>query len=122
MKLFKKASFLTAIFALFLTFSAATSFAQVTGNEGEMQPETYTLEAQVVDWESGEALADAQVMVVGHADLNTMTNAEGMFTLENLEKGTYTVKVKLDGYQTWKQEVKVTADKEIKVKLKPEIK
>ncbi len=121
MKSLKKVSILTGLFALFLTFSVTNSYAQVT--EGDMlQSETYTLEAEVLDWETGDALANAQVTVAGHADLNTMTDAEGSFTLENLESGTYTIKVKLDGYQTWEQEVEVNADKEIKIKLKPKIK
>ncbi len=122
MKSLKKTSLLTAFFALFLTFSVTTAFAQDTTEiEIQTQPETFTLEAEVTDWETGDVLADAEVIVVGNEDLNTVTDEEGMFTLENLQAGTYTLKVKLDGYQTWEKDIQVAADQELEIRLRPEI-
>lgn len=120
MKTLKKISFLTLLFSLLATFSLSTAYATAQGDQDtKVQPETYTLTATVVDGQTGQAVADAAVIVVGNSDLNTVTDANGQFTLENLEAGTYTIKIKANGYQTWTKDVMINADKEIKIKLKP---
>lgn len=119
----KKISSITAIVALFLTFSISTAFAQVdTTQQQKVEPQTVTVEGTVVDWTTEDALEGAQVLVVGFKDLTTLTDAEGKFTIESLAAGTYTIKVKLDGYQTWEKEVAVKADKKLEIKLKPAMK
>lgn len=115
MKYLKKISLLTVLFALILSFSFSTSQAQVT----PPQPETYLLKGNVVDAQSGAALADAEVAIVGQ-DINTMTNQEGEFELENLPAGQHTLKVTLDGYQTWEKNVTLSQDAELEIKLIPE--
>lgn len=123
MKSFKKLSFITAIFALFITFSVSTAFVEGEQEEiPKVQPETFTVEGTVTDWKTGDPLANAQVIVVDNEDLNTLTDAEGKFIIESLAPGTYTIKIKLEGYQTWEKDVQVTADKQLEIMLKPVIK
>jgi|SRR5699024_1363057 len=120
MKTLKRLSFLTAIFALFLTFSANSAFAQVKQNQRQQnQPEMKTLKGTVVDGQTGEAVSNAEVSVAEMEDLDTTTNRDGKFEIDNLAPGTYTIKVEMDGYKDWEQKVEVNKDKDITVKLEP---
>lgn len=113
MKSIKKLSLLTALFALVLSFSFTSAQAQVA------QAEAFVLKGQVVDAKAGTALADAEVTIAGQ-DISTVTDAEGNFILENLPAGEHTVKVKLDGYQTWEKSMTLDQDAELTIKLVPE--
>ncbi|MBN2733044.1 MAG: carboxypeptidase-like regulatory domain-containing protein [Balneolaceae bacterium] len=116
MKSIKKISLLTALFALVLSFSFSTSQAQVTPPQPET--ETYLLKGNVVDAQSGVTLADAEVVIVGQ-DINTLTDQEGKFKLENLPAGDHTLKVTLDGYQPWEKNITLDQDAELEIKLEP---
>lgn len=122
MKSFKKRSLLSAIFILFLTFSVSSAFAQIQQTKQiKTQPETYTMTGKAINAQTGEAITDATVILV-NTGATAKTNAEGTFSFQNLKAGSYAVIVKADGYKAWKQQVEVNADKDLKVKLKPEAK
>ncbi len=120
MKTLKNVSITAVLFSLIIGLSFSTSQAQVE-EDIATQPETYSLEAEVVDWETDDSLSDAQVIVTGMENLNTMTDAQGEFILEGLTAETYTIQVKLEGYKTWEKQVAVNEDKQIEIKLKPVI-
>src|SRR5680860_836085 len=66
MKLFKKISTLTALFTAIACLSFSTSFAQDTTKvPPPPQPSTYMLKGKVVDAQTAEVVADAEVTVVG---------------------------------------------------------
>lgn len=120
MKVFKRLLSAISLFAFFLIFSISGAYAQTgQGQQKQMEVTTYTLEGKIVDSETEDAIADAQVFFVANADRNTTSDAEGQFTIENLPSGTYTIIVKAQGdqYKLWKKDVTVNGDKEITVKL-----
>jgi uncharacterized membrane protein len=46
------------------------------------------------------------------------TGKDGSFKIKNVPGGTYTIKVKANGYQTWTKQVSVNKNKSVTVKLK----
>ncbi len=68
-----------------------------------------TLIGTVVDAESEEGIAEAEV-TVSDVEESATTDEYGTFTIEDLEVGTYTVKVSAEGYATAEQEVEVTEE------------
>lgn len=114
MKSIKKLSLITTLFALVLTVSFSSAQAQVTA-----EADVFVLKGQVVDATAGTPLADAEIIIAGQ-DISTVSDAEGNFILENLPAGEHTVKVKLDGYQTWEKKMALDQDAELTVKLVPE--
>lgn len=66
-----------------------------------------TLYGSVVDASSYEGITGAEVTVVG-TEISTTTDENGVFTIENLEEGTITVKVETEGYATAEKEVEIT--------------
>lgn len=114
MKSLKKISILTALFAFVLTFTFATTQAQVTP-----EPEVQMVKGKVVDAEAATPLAEAEITVVGK-DISVVSDQEGNFVLENLPAGEHTLKVELDGYQTWEKKMTLDEDAELTVKLLPE--
>lgn len=115
MKTFKRISLGTALIALITAFTFSTAHAQV---QEAPQPETYTLKGQVVNAQTTNVVADAQVTIVAK-DISAMTDQEGKFKLESLPGGTYTLKVEVEGYQTWEKDLTLEKDTELTIKLKP---
>lgn len=115
MKTIKKASLFSALIALIFTFAITAARAQV---EEAPQPETFVIKGQVIDAQTTNVLANAEVTVVGK-DISAMTDQEGKFKLNTLPAGTYTLKVTLEGYQTWEKNLTLEEDTELTVKLKP---
>ena len=113
---FKKLSLLTVLIALFLGFSITSSYAQ-TKDMAE-KPETHKLKGKVVDAESGETLSQVKVNIVGK-EKTDKTNKKGTYTFDRLQEGTHTIKVKEEGYKTWKNEVKVNEDTRLNIEVKP---
>src|SRR5699024_6453515 len=76
-------------------FTAGAAFAQ-----------TGTLTGSVTDASSGEPLPGVNVFI---PDLQrgAATDAEGQFTIEGIEYGTYTVRASFIGYTTFEQEVTI---------------
>ncbi|PAU94187.1 hypothetical protein CK503_08210 [Aliifodinibius salipaludis] len=85
---------LLSLFTLCLIFSA-TAFAQ-----------SGTITGTVTDESSGETLPSVNVYVV-ELQRGAATNAQGEFTIEGVEYGTYTVRASFVGYNTFEQEVTV---------------
>ncbi len=79
-----------------LCLTAATAWAQ-----------TGTIEGQVTDQQTGEALINANVFIPS-ITRGAATNVSGEFTIENVPYGTYEVRVSYVGYQT--KTVTVTVD------------
>ena len=72
------------------------------------QQQRGTLTGQVLEAETQQPIASAQVFVSGTA-LNTLTNAEGRYTLNNVPAGEQTVRVTVIGYSQGDTTVTVTA-------------
>lgn len=127
MKSLSKITKAVATLALIAGVSFSTSYAQTTNkttNQTEQQAETYTLSGTVTNAQ-GQAISNAQVTVISNSmmagnssSVIATTNKSGQFKLKNVASGSYTVKVKADGYQTAKKQVKVTKDKTLTITLK----
>ena len=111
----KKISILTIAFAFILSLSYSTSLAQVKEME---QPETYTLKGEVVNAQTGDPLPKVEVTIVG-TDLSKETGEKGKFTFKKLPEGTHVIKVKEEGYKTWKKEVTLDENSKLEIKVKP---
>ncbi|MFH5830826.1 carboxypeptidase regulatory-like domain-containing protein [Halalkalibaculum sp. DA3122] len=111
---FNKATFFTTILALIFSLSFSTSYAQ----ENNSDTEKYKLTLNVVDAESGEALMNANIQILGIYSPHT-TNQEGQLVFEEIENDPHTFKISADGYQTWKKTVTVTDDSKLTVELTP---
>lgn len=85
---------LLSLFTFCLIFSA-TAFAQ-----------TGTITGTVTGESSGETLPSVNIYIV-ELQRGAATNAQGEFTIEGVEYGTYTVRASYVGYQTFEEEVTV---------------
>src|SRR5699024_8632593 len=65
-----------------------------------------TLTGTVTDASSGEPLPGVNVFIPD-LERGSATNAEGQFTINNIEYGTYTVRASYIGYTTFEQEVTI---------------
>jgi ribosomal protein S16 len=110
----KKITRITALFALILGLSLSTAYAQ----ESNQSTETYKLTLKVVDAESGEALPNAKIEILGIYEPHT-TNTEGQLVFEEMETDPHTFKIYADGYETWIKTLTVTKESQLTVKLKP---
>ena len=75
--------------------------------------DTGTVTGTVVD-EEGTSLPGANVTIVG-TQQGTSTNADGQYTLENLEPQSYTLRASFVGYRPQEQEITVTAGETVEV-------
>lgn len=85
---------LLSLFMLCLVFSA-TAFAQ-----------SGTITGTVTDQSSGETLPSVNIYLV-EVQRGAATNAQGEFTIEDVDYGTYTVRASFVGYDTYEQLVTV---------------
>ncbi|MDR8391896.1 carboxypeptidase-like regulatory domain-containing protein [Aliifodinibius sp. S!AR15-10] len=111
---FKKLTRLTTFFALILGLGLSTAYAQ----DSNQNTETYKLTLKVVDAESGEALPNATIEILGIYEPNT-TNPEGLLVFEEIETDPHTFKIYADGYETWTKTLTVTKESQLTVRLKP---
>jgi len=63
----------------------------------------------ITDASTGEAVADAEVTISETGDSAT-SDAEGWFSFTELEAGTYTVEVNLEGYESYSETVEITEE------------
>ena len=116
---FKKLSVFALLMAFLASFTVAETYGQ-TKKKSE-QPKTHKLEGKVVNAQSGEALNNAEVHILGKK-VKAETGKEGMFSFEKLPAGSHTIKVKEEGYKKLKDKVKLNSDTRIVIQLKPKSK
>ncbi len=115
----KKIPLLTALFAFVLSLSVSTVYAQDNNNQNNQTTEQHKLTLKVVDAESGEALSNAKIEILGIYEANSTDN-EGKLVFPNIETDPHTFKIYADGYQTWTKTLTVTEESQLTVKLRPE--
>lgn len=76
----------------------------------------YTISGKIVDTEGNKPLAGANVVLV-NAVRGTQSNAQGVFTLKNVKKGTYTLKVSFVGYEKKIQVIDLQEDVSFRIEL-----
>lgn len=83
--------------------------------------QTASINGYISDAETGETLISAN-FALADTRKGTSTNTSGYFNLTNLEPGSYTVIATYIGYQTYKQEVTLEANQNLRldIELKPE--
>jgi hypothetical protein len=91
------------ILNLIITVLIFTTFVYAS-NEGAPEPKTTTISGQVVDNNTGEALAGVKVLV-SDLDKVVYTDFEGNFAIENLTPGTYKIQSSLISYNDSSMEV-----------------
>lgn len=82
----------------FLFSFASLSMAQSGGIEGT-----------VTDTKTGDTIPGANVLLT-EANRGSATNAQGAYSIENVQPGTYSMRVTFVGYKTFKEEVTISAN------------
>ena len=78
-----------------------------------------TITGTVVDFSTNKPVTNATV-AIQNQDISVQTNSSGTFELDNLNKGTYMVKVTADGYREYDKTIKASPDSQsIIIKLTP---
>ncbi|MGF1671202.1 MAG: carboxypeptidase regulatory-like domain-containing protein [Balneolaceae bacterium] len=73
----------------------------------------------ITDASTGEAVADAEVIILETGDI-ARSDSEGHFIFTELEAGSYTVEVSLEGYENYSETVEVSEEgTSIEISLKP---
>lgn len=100
----KKGIALVSIFALCigLAFASTTS---PQSDDAEIESRAM-LTGTVTDAETGEAIPQAEI-ILNELGESITTDEYGSFTFDEVEAGTYTVSVTVDGYQTAEESVEV---------------
>ncbi|MBN2746251.1 MAG: carboxypeptidase-like regulatory domain-containing protein [Bacteroidales bacterium] len=83
---------------------------------------TATVSGNVVDFESGESLAGAEVTIEG-TNIVTYTDLDGNFVFENLKAGNYTMTIRYISYKNSLVEnmsVSTSTQNTVQVQLMPE--
>lgn len=77
----------------------------------DMLPETATVEVNVTDKESGQAISNARVMLMSGqvVEADDHTDANGRVTFNNIYEGSYTLKATASGYHPGEIAISVTA-------------
>src|SRR5215207_950244 len=94
--------------AFFGTLAAGISAAQT--------PQTGNITGRVTDAANGQPVAAAQLNIVG-TNIGAQANAEGQYTLRNLNPGTVEIRVLRVGFAETKQSVTVTAGQTVTANL-----
>jgi len=108
----KKALFSTIALIVGLMFFSSQAVAQGKSDT--------KLVGKVVKASSQKDISGATVTIEG-MDKEVTTNKKGMFTVDSLEPGTYTITIEADGYKDWEKKIEVKAKgNTLKAQLKPE--
>lgn len=78
--------------------------------------QTGTITGQAVDAQTGEALPGANVLLVELAR-GAATDVSGMYTIDDVPAGSYTLRASFIGYRQLQQTVQVSGDQELEVNL-----
>ena len=76
----------------------------------------FALSGRVLDSRTKEPLAGATVQLV-EVNQNTITDAEGKFSFQNLTSSSVTVQVRFVGFEVWNQSILIDQDKKIDVEM-----
>lgn len=105
--LMKKTTILTAFIAVLTTLTSITTYAQSTG----------TITGMVTDKEfNNEPLPQANVLIKG-TQKGTVTDFDGLYTISNVEAGSYTLEFSFVGYETKALPVTVVAGETAKINI-----
>ena len=114
MYLFKK----EALFSALLLILGVGLISNQAFAQEKAQSDT-KLYGKVIDNSSEKALSEIEVTVKS-VDKKATTDQKGMFVIESLKTGSYSVQVEAKGYQMWEKDVKVNKKgKQLAIKLKP---
>ncbi len=91
------------LFSVFVVFSLGISAGPVASQQSS------TITGSVEDEQTGLPVPSVQVFIAG-LDIGVLSQASGLYVLENVPVGTYTLTAERIGYQTVTQEVTVSAD------------
>ncbi len=78
----------------------------------------YNINGQVLDAATNQSLPAAHITLDGNFK-TAVSDLKGNFLMENIKKGTYTIKVSYLGYETFIQKVELSKNVNLKVSLKP---
>ncbi len=113
---------LFSIFLLFLmgSMSIVSVYAEApSGYRVISSDSACTITGTVVDFSTNKPVTNATV-AIQNQDISVQTNSSGTFELDNLNKGTYMVKVTADGYREYDKTIKAGPDSQsIIIKLTP---
>lgn len=107
----KRGLLLTGIMALFIGVGLNTAQAVTP----ETQPalvqlqQAVKLQGKVVNAKTGEAISGVEVKLA-ESEQSATTDENGLFVIDSLEAGTYTVTVEADGYESFEKKVELSAD------------
>ncbi len=115
MYIFKKRVFFSVLMLL-LGVAMVSTPAIAQENTEESEPK---LSGKIMDSSTQQALTGIEVNILGMEKTAT-TDKKGKFSFDSLEAGSYTIIVKIDGYENWRKEVKLPEHgKEMSIELKP---
>lgn len=106
-----------------LSILSLTFISAIASNDKADKPETpattFSMSGKVLDAVTGEALAGAIVEIEG-SNISVFTDLDGQFSINNIQRGTYSLKVKYISYEDKKIDaVKVEAqNNQLEVNLK----
>lgn len=103
------------LFTIIITTVSATVFSQ---NSNLL---TQTVKGRVIDFQSGNVLENASVVVETDNGKGTITGPDGLFKIQNIAIGRQTLRVSLLGYEeAVVKNIEVTSSKEVELEIKLE--
>ena len=112
--------FLICLFLLPGSICVMSVYAEIPAEYQRISSDsTYTITGTVVDFSTNKPVTNATV-AIQNQDVSVQTNSSGAFELDNLNKGTYMVKITADGYREYDKTLKAGPDSQsIILKLTP---
>lgn len=104
------------IFSALILMLGLAIFSTETSAQEQSQA---SLSGEVVDAYSQEAISGVKIMMEG-VNMETTSSADGSFSFDGIEPGSYTLKASSEGYEDWEKEISVGENgNSIKIELKP---
>lgn len=104
---------------LFSAFILMLGLAMLS-TEAIAQEETQaSVSGEVVDASTQEAISGVQIMLEG-LNMETTSGADGSFSFDSVEPGSYTLKASSEGYEDWEKDITVDENGDsITIELEP---